>query len=239
MGDQLVGLGRIEVIDERDKNYPVSAVLATAIDSELPDFPRRFWWADGWYGNQGSMPHCVAYAWMHFLEDGPVIQDMLPEGRQYPMYTPKAFYDICQKHDQWDGENYAGTSVRAGATVFKKMGIIKSYRWASTVEEVIKTVKYIGPMVVGTHWYAGMSSPSSSGLVRVSGPLQGGHAYIVNGVDDELGLIRIKNSWGRDWGKNGYAYISFADFAILLASGGEACIAFENKMTEVPQLLLS
>lgn len=231
-------LGRIEVIDERDKNFPVSSILSEA-KSGVPDIPRRFWWADGWWGNQGSYPHCVAFAWMHFLEDGPVVQDAMDEDRSKPFYNPLEFYNLCQQHDQWPGENYAGTSVRAGAKILNHLGVIKSYRWAFTVEDMIQTIKYIGPMVVGTRWYSDMSWPDANGVITASGQAQGGHAYLINGLDMNKGMFRIKNSWGRDWGKQGYAYISFDDFSTLLSSGGEACIAFENKMDDVPELLFS
>lgn len=233
-------LGRIEVIDERDKNFPVSTILAEAeAEDELPVIKRRYWWADGWWGNQGSMPHCVAYAWMHYLEDGPVIQDEVSDSRGKPFYTPLNFYNLCQEHDQWPGENYDGTSVRAGAKILNHLGIVKAYRWAFTIEEVVQTVKYIGPMVVGTRWYSNMSAPSTGGLVTADGTQQGGHAYLINGLDEDLGVLRIKNSWGRQWGKGGYAFITFDDFEKLLRDGGEACIAFENKMADVPNLLLS
>ena len=39
-------LGRIEVPDDRDKNFPVSAVLAEA-EEGLPDFPKRLFWILG------------------------------------------------------------------------------------------------------------------------------------------------------------------------------------------------
>ena len=55
MTDTPFALGRIEVIDERDKNFPVSTVLAES-GNDLPYFPKRYWWADGWWGNQGQNP---------------------------------------------------------------------------------------------------------------------------------------------------------------------------------------
>ena len=227
-------LGRIEVVDERDKNFPVSTVLSES-PGGLPDISTRQWWANGWWGNQGPMPHCVAYAWQHFLEDGPVIQDSVSHDK--PFYNPKAFYDLCQLHDQWPGENYDGTSIRAGAKILKAVGVIKAYRWAFNIEEVVKTVKYIGPMVVGTRWYSNMTHPSNN-VMSPNGAVQGGHAYLINGCDDNKELLRVKNSWGRGWGNNGHAFISYDDFDALLSDGGDACIAFENKMNTVPELLL-
>lgn len=233
-----MALGRIEVIDERDKNYPVSGMLAETSTQDRPFFPKRTWWDDGWWGNQGPNPFCVTYAWNHFLEDGPVIQDGF-ERASKPYYEPKAFYDLCQVHDQWEGTSYDGTSVRAGAKILKKLGVIKSYLWASNIEDVVNTVKYLGPVVVGTRWYANMSNPTSSGRIDLGGGIQGGHAYVINGCDDDTGLLRIKNSWGRNWGVDGHAYISYPNFETLLLNGGEACIAFENKMDNIPELLFS
>lgn len=230
-------LGRIVVIDERDKNFPISTLLEESVD-EMVDLPRRFWWSDGWWGNQGSMPSCVAFAWMHFLEDGPVIQDDADRSSGKPFFNTKEFYDLCQKHDKFRGENYDGTTVRAGAKILNHLGVIKSYRWAYSIDDVIKTVKYIGPMVVGTDWFLNMSNPDKNGKIYATGRNLGGHSYVINGLDDEQRLLRIKNSWGRGWGKEGYAYISYDDFSMLLTNGGEACIAFENKMSSVPELIL-
>ena len=39
-----------------------------------------------------------------------------------------------------------------------------------------------------------------------------GHAQMVVGYDDEKQLFKLKNSWGGQWGKNGYCYMTYKDF---------------------------
>jgi len=46
-------------------------------------------------------------------------------------------------------------------------------------------------------------------------------------VNLKQSIFRIKNSWGRAWSNNGFAFISFDDMARLLSEDGEACIAHE------------
>lgn len=222
--------GRLENPDERDALFPVSAVLP----DPNPFITEKYWWDNGWWGNQRESTHCVAYSWMHWVEDGPVVQDAILTERVKPLFTPKDFYHECQVRDPWPGTNYPGTSVRTGAQVLKELGVVKEYRWANSAEEVAQTILHLGPMVVGTKWYTDMAHPTPNGIVKPTGPSMGGHAYLLNGVDYNKKLIRIKNSWGKEWGKSGYAFISFADFDKLLDAGGEACIAFENKLTAVP-----
>lgn len=189
-----------------------------------PEIPTSKYWQDNiWWGDQGSTPKCVGYAWAHWIEDGPILHSGI-----HPVVSPDLIYSEAQKIDEWPGENYNGTSVRAGARYLKNISKISSYYWAFDVNTLINTVLTLGPVVVGTNWYYGMFYPNINGLIKISGYLAGGHAYVINGVDTINRVFRIKNSWGQRWGIGGHAFISFDDMARLISESGEICLAIEN-----------
>jgi hypothetical protein len=217
-------LGRIYVEDKRDLNYLIknNQKLIQSISTKPQILTQRFWDANGWWGNQGALPQCVGYSWSHWLEDGPVQQSGKP-----PVVHPSTIYFNAQKLDQWPGENYNGTSVRGAVKYLQQIGKVKSYYWAFDLPTLVNTVLKVGPVVVGTNWYNGMFSPDKSGNIRLTGRFVGGHAYLINGVDLNKKVFRLKNSWGKSWGIGGHAYISFNDMTRLIRENGEICLATE------------
>jgi hypothetical protein len=221
------GLGRIYSKDERDEEYPLRAAIPQIIER----VPYRYHWANGWWGNQGSTSECVAYAWLHWLADGPNTF----RRQSHPMYRTRDLYCRAQTKDPWPGDcntrpHYDGTSVRAAAKALQNDGHIIEYRWARSLFDVLDTLETRGPLIAGTLWTSGMDSPDEDGLVRIDGRDRGGHAYVVNGFNRVRQLLRCKNSWGRRWGRNGFFWIRFQDFEQLLADRGEACFAIPAQM---------
>ena len=232
--DMIKRLGRVIVKDDRDEKYPMEA----ALPAEMPGVDYKYWWTSGWWGDQGLTPHCVAYSWLHWVEDGPVthfyedreIDPTYKVGAHDALFNPETIYKEAQVVDQWPGEDYDGTSVRAGAKILQKMGVIKEYRWSWDFPTLKKALLTTGPVVVGSWWYSDMFYPGEDGFITPTGDKAGGHAYVLNGINVDEGFVRLKNSWGRSWGKDGYAYIKFDDMARLLEDGGEACLALEKNL---------
>lgn len=158
----------------------------------------------------------------HWLEDGPVTQD-----GPIPIVHPEDVYRRAQAIDEWPGDAYDGTSIRAGAQTLRQQGLIDSFHWALGIDEVVDTLLRLGPVVLGTAWLSDMFEPNSRGVVSASGYPVGGHAYLANGVNTTRRVIRCKNSWGRGFADNGHFWLTFDDLAALLEHDGEACIAVE------------
>lgn len=167
----------------------------------------------------------------HWLEDAPVTH-----AGKAPIVDPAALYREAQGLDEWEGEDYDGTSVRAGAKALQKRGWVAEYRWAKNWSDIEYALMNLGPLVVGTLWTLGMCEPDGNGRIRTEGPEVGGHAYVLNGLNLKSGLLRIKNSWGPEYGRGGHAYIGITEWRDLWADGGEACLAVENQDPAVARI---
>ena len=217
-GTERHGLGRLVAIDERDKAYPLRALVAP------PAVRRVFrYYACGPVLNQGPTSSCVGHAWRGFLDAAPLMTRGGPDAFE--------IYRYAQLADEWEGEDYEGTSVRAGAKVLQAMGLA-SYHWAETAEDVADfLLSDAGSCVgAGTIWTEAMVTPDARGFVRYEGGIVGGHAWLITGYNRARGVFRARNSWGTGWGRRGDMFLSGETFERILADNGECCAATERRV---------
>jgi hypothetical protein len=204
--------GRVHVPDRRDRKFLIKQKRTGRLSRK---------WGVGKLLDQKSTPECVAYALCGMLLGEPISNQFI---------NPHGLYRGAKLVDEYAGENYDGTSVRAGAKVLAALGFISEYLWAFNVDTMINTVLERCPMTVGTNWYAGMANPTA-GLLVPKGRLLGGHAYYIFGVDTRTEQFDVRGSYGRTWAIGGNAKIGFDSMARLLKEDGEALIAIEATPT--------
>ena len=84
------------------------------------------------------------------------------------------------------------------------------------------------PVVIGLNVYAGGKGNSmntkfldSNGIIKIenfgSDYAVAGHAMCIVGYDDNIGggAFKLVNSWGKEWGKNGFCWLRYKDLKIL------------------------
>jgi len=221
-----IGLGRKYKADDRDLLH----LIPHRSLSEL--FGWRFWTSTGVLDQQGTA-QCVGYSGFKYLTTGPIYN-------RFPGHQPQDLYAECLKVDEFPGEDWeGGTSVRALFKVFKRLGYVTGYQWAFDADTVVGHLLTKGPVVMGTNWYRDMFMPHNrTGYMSVSGPQDGGHAWLIVGVDRNRknpdgtrGAVRMINSWGKDWGQSGRAWLTIEDLDRLVKEEGEACVATEVKIS--------
>lgn len=212
-------LGRkIAVLDPRSRRFAAVGSLladdAPIVTKTWRRYPRAF--------DQGWSSECTCYAAKGIINSGP-LRPFLERSVRLGLDTTER-YRYAQTVDEWEGEDYDGTSVLAAAKSFKEAGLIREFRWCFGTDDLLRTVSNYGPVEIGISWYESMFDTDEAGnlIVDFDSELAGGHAIEVHGVNTSNETVTLTNSWGESWGDRGRCYMTWADLDVLLADWGEA-----------------
>jgi len=238
MARETGGFGRLVAPkDGRDFNFLMRSVMPQIRALTGKPKPRKRAYTEAKERlNQGNKPHCVSFSGKGNMLAAPLMSD--------PGYETTVIYNECQRHDEWPGENYDGTSVRALMKVLSDRGWISGYVWGQTVEEATAWMNGgYGTIIIGTNWYASMDDIGEDGFIKLPGSMAtpvGGHAYRVNWYDAKKNGYLVINSWGYQWGiprrtgdHTGTAYLRREDFERLLHEEGEITAPTQVKVKPV------
>jgi hypothetical protein len=226
-------LGRLKSFDQRSRAFNVADLLTAPLKGKT--------WSLKIYLDQLQTDACVGNGRTYDLAASPSPLRQA-NGLPFDEDFAQALYHLAQKYDEWPGEDYGGSSVLGGAKAAQHMGFIGEYRWAFNIDDMLRALATIGPVVVGTDWRADMFSPDPWGVISPTGSVEGGHSYIIRGiivgeaykaslvggmahVRKGIPLLRARNSWGTEWGVNHGEFLIWADdYERVLMPGGDQSI---------------
>jgi len=156
-------------------------------------------------------------------------------------------YRLARRYDEWPGENYDGSSARGAMKGWHKHGVCATATWSSAKKRLTAKVSdeaihnplgayyrvnhkdlvamhcaitETGILYATANVHEGWDKVTKKGIIPLREEMLGGHAFAIVAYDDQ-GLW-IQNSWGGDWGMEGFARISYDDW---LANGTDVWVA--------------
>jgi len=160
--------------------------------------------------------------------------------------SPWMLYQMAKRYDEWAGEDYDGSSARGAMKGWHKHGICRETLWKKGGASTPKAAKDAVARPLGAYFrvnhkdlvamhtalaevgilYAtsavhdGWDKVGKDGIITQTRTIVGGHAYALVAYDQDG--FWLQNSWGGDWGRKGFAHISYDDW---LANGHDVWAA--------------
>jgi len=165
-----------------------------------------------------------------------------PAIRDHTRVSPRMLYEMAKRYDEWPGETYEGSSARGAMKGWHKHGVCSEKLWpyakkrdsqltADRSQDATRhplgayyrvnhrdlicmhaAITEVGILYATSQVHAGWDDVGRDGLISPSSKLTGGHAFAIVGYDDKG--FWIQNSWGKDWGKDGYCHIQYDDWLV-------------------------
>lgn len=165
-----------------------------------------------------------------------------------PRVSPGMLYLNARLYDEWEGDDYEGSSCRGALKGWHKHGVCTDEAWpydpdegplpprgedwrreapqvvlgayyridAHSLVEMQAAIHEIHAIYVAAHVHDGwtrLRKAKNWAQARIAPPVKperGGHAFALVGYTGE-GFI-VQNSWGKEWGWNGFALLPYADW---------------------------
>jgi len=207
-------LGRILNHDERSRAFPARTV--DTIRSTV-------WLVGGARLDQGNVGSCTGNALAAWLNAKPSHKPRTPYDNEDDALD---YYSLATTFDPWEGSYPPDDTGSSGLAVCKAgvtRGRITGYRHAFGFDQCLGALM-LSPVLIGTNWYEGMFRPSMAGYVEPAGEIQGGHEYLLHGVNVRDRYVWATNSWGYGWGLEGRFKLGFEVLRRLLQEDGDVTV---------------
>src|SRR5258706_6014590 len=165
--------------------------------------------------------------------------------------SARMFYEMARRYDEWPGEDYSGSSARGAMKGWHKHGVSSEAVWPYNANDaggsldneraadasgrplgayyrvnhqdlicMHSALAEVGVLYATAKVHDGWRTPDTDGKIGRTQNIIGGHAFAIVAFDHDG--FWIQNSWGPDWGKEGFGHISYDDW---LANGTDVWVA--------------
>jgi len=156
--------------------------------------------------------------------------------------SARMLYEMAKRHDEWSGYRYEGSSCRGAIKGWYNMGVCRESYWkyeaSKPGELTIKAAKDARRNTVGAYYRLGNrvsdyhAALNEAGAIYCSASVHtgwenrninkrtgripfrdkndGGHAFAIVGYNADG--FWVQNSWGRGWGRGGFALWTYEDW---------------------------
>ena len=154
--------------------------------------------------------------------------------------SPRMLYEMAKLHDEWPGEDYAGSSCRGAIKGWYNMGVCSDAKWRYVqkrpgsltvarakdardntigayyrvqprISDFHAAINEAGAVFCSARTHPGWMRPDRrSGTIPYIRQEQGGHAFAVVGYNSKG--FWVQNSWGPSWGKSGLGLWQYEDW---------------------------
>ena len=195
-------------------------------------------------GNQGNQQSCVAWAIAYALKSyqekvelsqqlifsPSFIYNQINNGQNAPTYVTDALNLLSEQgvcnldempYSETDWTTKPSTTAKENAKKFR----IDFWRQVNTqdIKEVKAQLAAGYPVIIGAEvskeFVNDGFAKKADFVWSETGTVSGGHCMLLVGYNDTKNAFKVMNSWGKDWGDNGFAWIDYKFFPTAVKYG--------------------
>merc|ERR1711977_169323 len=159
--------------------------------------------------NQGHLGSCTANAIAGAFE-----YNEARAGYRNDEFMPsRLFIYYNERRMEGSVNTDSGAQIRDGIKSINRLGVCDEKMWLNDMKRALAVENQ--PIVFGFSVYESFEGDAvkKTGIMpmpRKGEKLMGGHAVLCCGYDDEKEMFIVRNSWGADWGMDGYFLMPYA-----------------------------
>ena len=154
--------------------------------------------------------------------------------------SARMLYEMAKRYDEWQGENYEGSSIRGAMKGWSRHGVCSWGDWPYDsrkpgrltpqrqraaldhplgayyrvrhlyLNNMQAALAETGILYASASVHRGWQQVGADGRIRYSTDKIGGHAFAIVGYDDQG--FWVQNSWGPRWGNKGFCHLGYDDW---------------------------